>query len=68
MEEFVRIKENTIGDIDIRIINDKLYIRFSGTNGFDSMGEDLFKSVAVLEEIMKTMDKIKKIIESKVIN
>jgi hypothetical protein len=32
------------------------------------MGEDLFKSMAVLEEIMKTMDKIKNIIESKVIN
>ncbi len=68
MEEFIRIRENMLDDIDIRIINDKLYIRFSGTNGFDSMGEDLFKSMAVLEEIMKTMDKIKNIIESKVIN
>ena len=65
MEEFIKIKMNTIGDIDIRIVNDKLYIRFKNTNGFDGMGDDLFESVAVLEEIIKTMDKVKKIIDSK---
>lgn len=71
MEEFVNVKKNTIGDINVRILNDKLYIRFSGTNGFDGREdskEELFKSVAVLEEIMKTMDKVKKIIERKNMN
>ena len=72
MEEFVRIKKNTLGDIDIRIINDKLYIRFKETNGFDVTWfdnekdkENLFKSVAVLEEIIKTMDIVKNIIDEK---
>ena len=71
MEEFIRIRENMLDDIDIRIINDKLYIRFSGTNGFDGdegSKDELFKSVAVLEEIMKTMEKVKKIIENKNMN
>ena len=68
MEELVNIKKNTIGDIDVRLIKDHLYIRFSGTNGFDGREdskEELFNSVAVLEEIMKTMNKIKEIIERK---
>ena len=68
MEEFINIKKNTIGDIDIRIVNDKLYIRFRGTNGFDEMGENLFESMAVLEEIIKTMDKIKIIIDNRVVD
>ena len=66
MEEFINIKKNTIGNIDIRIINSKLYIRFSDTNGFDSMDEGLFESVAVLEEIIKTMKKVKDMIEDKI--
>ncbi len=68
MEELVNIKKNTIGDINVRIMNNKLYIRFSGTNGFDGKEDskdELFLSVVILEEIMKTMDNIKKIIEKK---
>ena len=68
MEELVHIKKNTIGDIEVRIINDELYIRFRGTNGFDGREdskEELFSSVAVLEEIMKTMNRIKEIVERK---
>ncbi len=68
MEELVNIKKNTIGNLEVRLINNKLYIRFSGTNGFDGKEdskEELFSSVVVLEEIMKTMSKIKEIIERK---
>ena len=72
MEQFVKIKYNTYGDIDIRIINNMLYVRFFSGNGFDSSSffqkedqENLFKSIAVLEEVMKTMDKVKSIIDKK---
>lgn len=68
MEELVYIKKNTIGNIEVRIIKDKLYIRFNGTNGFDGREdstEELFSSIAVFDEIMKTMNKIKGIIEKK---
>ena len=71
MEELLNIKKRTIGGMEVRLINDKLYIRFSGTNGFDGSGdskEELFSSVVVLDEIMKTMNKIKEIIEKKTIN
>lgn len=73
MEEFVNLKKNTYGDIDIRIIYDKLYIRFSSGNTFDSRlfnkkseKKELLQSIAVLEEVIKTMDKAKKIIDSKI--
>ena len=72
MEEFVNIKNNTYGDIYIRILNDKLYIRFNSGDTFDNVlfsnkaeQEALFKSIAVLEEVMKTMEKVKKIIDNK---
>ena len=72
MEEFVNIKKSVYGDIDIRIINNKLYIRFLSGNGFDDSSfskdvdrENLCKSIAVLEEVIYTMDKIKKIIDEK---
>lgn len=75
MEEFVNLKKNTYGDIDIRIIYDKLYIRFSSGNTFDSRlfnknseKEELLRSIAILEEVIKTMDKAKNIIESKILN
>ena len=72
MEEFVNIKKNTYGDIDIRIIYDKLYIRFSSGNTFDSKlfnkkneKQELLQSVAILEEVIKAMEKVKKIIDDK---
>ncbi len=72
MEEFVNIKKYSFGDVDIRILNNKLYIRFLSGNGFDSSSfskemdkENLCQSIAVLEEVMKTMEKVKKIIERK---
>ena len=72
MEEFVNIKKSTYGDIDIRIINDKLYIRFLTGDTFDSTlfnknkeKEGLLQSIAVLEEVIRTMDKVKKIIDEK---
>ncbi len=75
MEEFVNIKRNSLGDIDIRIFNDKLYIRFKGTNGFDSTilnkkveKENLFKSIAILDQVIKTMNKVKIIIDNKNMN
>ena len=72
MEEFVKIKKNSFGDIDIRILNNKLYIRFLSGNGFDSSSfkqeidkDNLCSSIAVLEEVMKTMEKVKTIINDK---
>ena len=68
MEQFIDIRNNSVGNIDIRIINDKLYIRFKGTNGFDGAEgskDELFRSVAVLDHIIKTMNNVKKIIENK---
>lgn len=72
MEEFVTIKKDTYGDIDIRIIYDKLYIRFLSGDAFDSTmfnkeaeKRNLLQSIAVLEEVMKTMDKVKNIIDKK---
>ena len=72
MEEFVNIKKNTYGDIDIRIIYDKLYIRFLSGNTFDGTvfnktaeKRNLLQSIAVLEEVMKTMNKVKDIIDKK---
>ena len=72
MEEFVYIKKNSFGDIDIRILDNKLYIRFLSGNGFDSSAfskekdkEGLCQSIAVLEDVMNTMEKVKKIIEKK---
>lgn len=71
MEQFINIRNSSVGNIDIRIINDKLYIRFKGTNGFDGLEgskNELFKSVAILDHIIKTMENVKKIIESKNMN
>lgn len=71
MEQFINIRNDSIGNIDIRIINDKLYIRFKGTNGFDGAEgskDELFKSVAILDHIIKTMNNVKIIIESKNMN
>ena len=71
MEQFINIRNNSVGNIDIRIINDKLYVRFKGTNGFDGAEgskDELFKSVAVLDHIIKTMNNVKNIIESKNMN
>lgn len=72
MEEFVNIKNNTYGDIDIRIISGYLYIRFQSGGTFDSTlfnkekeKENLCQSIAVLEEVMHTMEKVKKIIDDK---
>ncbi len=72
MEEFVNIKRKMFGDVDIRIINDTLYIRFLSGNGFVNSSfngkrekNSLFQSIAVLEEVIKIMNKVKTIIENK---
>ena len=72
MEEFVNIKNNTYGDIDIRIIQNHLYIRFLSGGIFDSRmfnkkkeKEEILQSIAVLEEVMHTMEKVKEIINNK---
>ena len=64
MEEFVKIEKTAIGVVDIRIIYDKLYIRFKNTNGFDSAA-GIFMSITILGEIMKTVEKVKNIIQNK---
>ena len=72
MEEIVNIKKTTYGDIDIRILYDWIYVRFASGGTFDSSlfnkgreKKELLQSIAILEEVMKTMEKIKNIIESK---
>ena len=72
MEEFVNIKKAAFSDIDIRILNSNLYVRFPSGDGFDcsEIGKNtdrdkLCQSIAVLEDIMKTMDNIKSIIDKK---
>ena len=64
-----------VTDIDIRLIRDRLYIRFLSGDSFDSLmfnkkeeKKNLIRSLAVLEEIMKTMEKIKEIIDKKTID
>ena len=73
MEKFVSIKNATLSDIDIRIINDKLYIRFEGINLFtgnllsnEAEKKELFVSITVLDQIMKTIINLKNIIDDKV--
>ena len=72
MENFVDIKKNSFGNIDIRIIYDKLYIRFLSGDTFDGKQfnknaekKKLLQSIAILEEVMKTMEKVKNIINDK---
>lgn len=72
MEKFVKIKNETFGDIDIRIYYDKLYIRFLSGDTFDSTlfnkrreKEALLQSFAVLDEVMKTMEKVRDLINKK---
>lgn len=72
IEYFIDIKKNTFGDIDIRIIHDKLYVRFSSVDVF--IPNLLFKkrevksivsSITILEEIVKILNNIKNIINTK---
>lgn len=72
MEQLVNIKYNTYGDIDIRIINDKLYVRFLSGDNFEihtynkeKEKQELCQSIATIEEVMNTMENIKKIINNK---
>ncbi len=71
MEQFVELKKNSYGDIDIRIIHDKLYIRFLSGDGFTKSfnknveKEKIMESIAVFQEALKVMEKVKEIIEKK---
>ena len=72
MEKFVALKENFFTDLDIRIIDNYLYMRFlTGDSFIPSLSnpneekENILESIAVLEEVIKTMDSVKTIIESK---
>ena len=72
LEQLINIKKNAFGDIDIRILNDKLYIRFSSSDGFapnllckKREIKSIVSSIAVLDEIIKTVDITKNIINSK---
>lgn len=72
MEQFVELKKNFFADLDIRLLNDCLYMRFLSGDGFESSYKnvkkeknDIMISLAVLNEVIKTMQKVKEIIESK---
>ena len=72
MEEFVKLKKSTYGDIDIRIINDKLFVRFLSGDGFvpnlfnkKSERNSIISSIAVLDEVISVMNNVKKIIDEK---
>ena len=73
MEQFIHLRKNTFGDIDIRIIRDHLYIRFKTGNGFvpsllSKTKEDnsIIVSITLLDEIINVTKTIKKLLEKKI--
>lgn len=72
MEQFVELKEKSLIDLDIRIINDHIYIRFLSGDSFIPVLhnekeeiDNIMESLAMVEEIIKTMDAVKDIIAKK---
>ena len=72
MEQFIELKQKTYGKIDVRILNDKLYIRFQSGDSFSPELlnkkleiDNVISSLAVLQVVMDTMYKVKEIIEKK---
>ena len=70
MEQFVHLKENTYGDIDIRILHNRLYIRFLSGDGFvpsllnkKREMNSIISSLAVLEEVVSVLNTVKNLIE-----
>ena len=68
----VHLKKNTYGDIDIRLLNRMLYVRFNSGDGFvpslvseKREKESIVASIAVLEEVINVMNNVKKLLESK---
>ncbi len=72
MEKFVELKKNFFTDLDIRLLNDCLYMRFLSGNGFvpsltsiKKEQDSIITSLAVLHEVIDVMGKVKDIIENK---
>lgn len=70
-QQLVDLKKKVFCSIDIRILNDKLYVRFlSGNNFIPSLfsykieKENIISSIAVLEETFMVVNDIKEIIEN----
>lgn len=71
VQRLVDLKKKVFCNIDIRILNDKLYVRFlSGNNFISSLfsyrmeKENIISSIAVLEEIFMVVNNIKETIEN----
>lgn len=72
MEKFVELKKNFFADLDIRLLNNCLYMRFLSGNGFEPSlmntkreEDSIMTSLATLNEVINVMQKVKDIIESK---
>ncbi len=73
IEQLVHLKQNTFGDIDVRIKNNYLYVRFNSGDGFvpnllnrKKEEESVVASIAVLDEVYRTTQNIKNILERKI--
>ena len=72
VEQLIMLKKNSFGDIDIRLLHDKLYVRFYSGDGFNPSlinktkeKDNIIMSIAVLESVIETMNNIKEMLEKK---
>ncbi len=72
MERFSNLKKDAFTDIDIRFLNNKLYIRFVTGDGFTPSlfnpaleKKSIYTSIAVLEEVISTLSMVRDILEDK---
>ena len=72
MEKFVELAKNSFKNLDIRIINNMIYIRFNSGDGFTPSvlnkwreRDSICESLVVLDKIKSDLESIKAIIESK---
>lgn len=72
MEKFVDLKKNIFSNLDIRILKDKLYVRFLSGDGFvpslcskRKEMNSIISSIAIIETVFNTLNSVKKIIDDK---
>ncbi len=72
IEQIVNLKKSIYDDIDIRMLHDKLYIRYSSGDSFvpslwnrKKEKNSIIQSIAVLEIAIKTMNTLKLLIDNK---
>lgn len=69
--KLVSLKKNVIGDIDIRIVNDKIFVRFNVVGGFkpnllfkNMEMNNIVSSLVELDEVIRIMKYLKETIEN----